>query len=146
VPANGDLPIPDRRGLMAEAGTGPSTATGPGTGTSTGVAGTAGDGVLAAGYARAVRERILAHRRYPRAARRLGQEGRARLRIAVRRDGALAAAPRLLASSGHAVLDREAERMARAAAPFPPAPPELARRIVDIELEVRFDLADDDGR
>jgi protein TonB len=67
-----------------------------------------------------VRSSVLQRRRYPRAARRLGLEGTAVVSLLLWPDGRLAGPPRLQRSSGHEVLDHEALRMVRAAAPFAP--------------------------
>ena len=90
-------------------------------------------------YGNRVRQRIEAHQRYPARARRQSQEGEPLIAVTVRADGHLAAPPRLVRSSGVAALDREALRMARAAAPFPPP---AASAPVVIQVPVRFSLAE----
>jgi len=67
-----------------------------------------------------IRSAVIGRRRYPRAARRLGLEGTAVVSLLLWPDGRLAGGPRIRRSSGHEVLDREALRMVRAAAPFAP--------------------------
>ncbi|MBX3250318.1 MAG: TonB C-terminal domain-containing protein [Myxococcales bacterium] len=61
-------------------------------------------------------------------------------RLALRRDGSMASAPALVRGSGFPDLDRAAETAIRAAAPFDPLPPELARGdgVFSIDLTVRF--------
>lgn len=90
-------------------------------------------------YGDLVRRRIDSHKRYPRRARQLGQEGEVVLALALHADGSLAAPPRLLRSSGTAALDQEALRMARAAAPFPPRPGTRGHELV-VHVPVQFSL------
>lgn len=89
-------------------------------------------------YAARVRSRIEATKRYPGSARRRRMQGEVTLAIVVGPDGRLAAA-RVLRSSGASLLDREAERMARAAAPFPPSG---TARALELVVPVRFSLSD----
>ncbi len=90
-------------------------------------------------YAVRARQRVDSHKRYPARARRLGHEGIATVRIVVRPNGELARRPRLVASSGVAALDREALRMASAAAPFATHPSTAA---LAIDIPVRFSVAE----
>jgi protein TonB len=76
------------------------------------------------------------HKRYPRAARQLGQEGTVVLVLALAGDGALRGPPEVRRSSGSATLDAEAARMAAAAAPFRG----LGGAPVRVALPVRFTL------
>lgn len=90
-------------------------------------------------YARAVRRQIAANKRYPPRARRRGQQGEVEITIVVGPDGRLARPPRLTRSSGVAVLDREAIRMAGAAAPFAPS---SGRGPVTITIPVHFSVSE----
>jgi periplasmic protein TonB len=74
------------------------------------------------GYRDGLHRALSDARRYPMIARRLGLEGEAQVRIVVRGDGSLGAAPELLRSTGHDVLDEEVLRLAKAVAPYPPLP------------------------
>lgn len=74
-------------------------------------------------YAARVRRALEGHKRYPHRARTLGHEGTTIVTLAIAADGSLAAPPSVTGSSRSALLDREAERMAAAAAPFEPPPP-----------------------
>ncbi len=89
-------------------------------------------------YANRVRSSISNHQRYPSRARRRGVEGIVVLAIAIDAQGGLATAPAIRRSSGSKRLDREALRMARAAAPF--AAPRGARAIIRIDIPIRFSL------
>ena len=86
-------------------------------------------------YARGVRSRVESQKRYPARARRQGQQGTAVVRVVVAPNGRLRGAPVLASSSGSVLLDREALRMADAAAPF--APHSMVRAIL-IVIPIRF--------
>lgn len=90
-------------------------------------------------YATRIRARIDAHKRYPARARRRGLEGVATVIVTLSSAGHLAAPPRLARTSGVAALDREALRMARAAAPYPPPAGARATPLV-LRVPVRFSL------
>ncbi len=81
-------------------------------------------------------------KRYPRAARRLGLEGVAVVMVAVAKDGTLARAPTLRRSTGHDILDREAVRMVKEAAPFMPLPSAFPKPFAVFPVPVRFKLQD----
>jgi protein TonB len=76
--------------------------------------------------------------RYPRGARRRGEQGTVELEIVVRPDGTLGAVT-LAGSSSHPALDDAALAAARrvAAEPFPPG---LAPRLLRVRLPVVFRL------
>ena len=82
---------------------------------------------------------VARQRRYPEAAARLGQEGVAQVRVRLDRDGSLTCAPRIASSSGFELLDEEAVRMVRRAAPFP-ALPHGEDQATEITIPVRFQL------
>jgi protein TonB len=85
---------------------------------------------------------ITAHRRYPPQARRLRLEGTVLVEVSVSRDGSLVGNPVVSRSSGHAVLDEEALRMVRAAAPFPALPAGIPGPTAQFVLPVRFGIRD----
>jgi periplasmic protein TonB len=89
-------------------------------------------------YRHALRDTLDQHKRYPRMARRMGLEGTVEVEVVVRADGGLAAPPRIVASSGHDLLEREVERMVGAAAPFPPLPAGWAEPTATFRVPVRF--------
>lgn len=76
-------------------------------------------------YRRTVFETMNREKLYPRKARVMGLEGTCRVILLINRDGTLAEAPRLFASTGHEVLDGECLRMARASR-FPPVVGDVA--------------------
>lgn len=80
------------------------------------------------------------HQRYPRAARRAGLEGTAHVRFVIDRAGALRATE-LVASSGHAVLDRAALDLLRRAAPYPALPYRVTAGEVELTLPVEYRLS-----
>jgi periplasmic protein TonB len=98
----------------------------------------ADDGALDA-YAAGVRRAVEAHKRYPRRARSLGHEGTVMITVAIAADGTLAGAPAVTAPSSSPLLDAEAERMARAAAPFPPPPGDRAPLRVAVPIVFALD-------
>ena len=91
-------------------------------------------------YARALSAAVNRQRRYPEIAVRLGMQGTAHIHLRVRQDGSLMEPPRLVASSGHEVLDAEALRMAEAAAPFGPMPESASRTDAGFVIAVEFFL------
>jgi protein TonB len=92
------------------------------------------------GYGAALQAAILTHRRYPPAARRLALEGVVEVEIQLRRDGGLSAPPRVVTSSGHAMLDRQALQMIERATPFKPLPEQHAGAVAEFRVPVRFQL------
>ena len=91
----------------------------------------------ATAYAAEIRRRIDRAKRYPAAALAAGQEGVARLRIVVARDGELVAAS-LVEGSGFALLDDASLKAARAAAPFPAASEALSGDRFDYVIPIRY--------
>jgi len=94
---------------------------------------------IAAEYAGRIQALLADHRRYPRRARQLGQQGEARLFFAVDRDGRLVES-RIEHSSGHHVLDREVLAMVERAQPLPPIPEPLGRGRLELVVPVQFQL------
>lgn len=92
------------------------------------------------GYGGGVVAAVQAEENYPRMARRRGHEGVARVRVAIHRDGTLAAPPLIVESSGHRSLDDEALRMVEAAAPFTAFPDHAAEDRREFVLPLQFRL------
>ena len=93
----------------------------------------------------AVRDWLKRYQHYPRAARRAGLEGTARVRFVISRDGALRERE-LVASSGHAVLDRAALELLERAAPYPALPRRVTVDAVELTLPVEYRLDADATR
>lgn len=81
---------------------------------------------------------LAGHKRYPRRARRLKQQGVVLLQVVLTGAGTLAEPARVLKSSGYKMLDREALRMVAAAAPFDALPGGLDSAAFEVPL--RFAL------
>lgn len=79
------------------------------------------------------------HRRYPRQAERLRQQGVAYVRFSVDRQGH-ASNIRLGTSSGHALLDAETLDTVRRGNPMPPPPADLPGDPVEVMVPVAFSL------
>lgn len=79
------------------------------------------------------------HKRYPLQARRLGQEGTVKVTFTVSRSGRVLA-KRITQSSGHPLLDREAQAMLDRASPLPRIPSSLGRDSLTVSLPVAFAL------
>ena len=95
-------------------------------------------GFYAADWARKVTR--VGEMNFPDAARRLNLSTGPLLEVSIRADGSLREV-RILRSSGNAELDRAARRIVELAAPYPPFPAELRRRVdlLRIESPWRFD-------
>jgi TonB family protein len=117
---------------------------------STGTAGAAASAPAAPGatsdpsaigaYAAQVRERISLNLRYPLSLQRRGVSGHASLRITLS-PGSPTAESQLIQSTGSAELDELALEAARAASPFPPAPPGVAEDaplVLNVPVEFRL--------
>ena len=87
-------------------------------------------------YAQAIKERIAGQWKYPQEARKKKLEGRLVALFSLNREGALTRMD-ITKSSGHEVLDREAERAVRSAAPFPPFPSTIT--VSRLNINVSFD-------
>lgn len=79
------------------------------------------------------------HKRYPLQARRLGQEGTVKVTFTVSRSGRVLA-KHITQSSGHPLLDSEAQAMLDRASPLPRIPASLGRDSLTISLPVAFAL------
>lgn len=89
-------------------------------------------------YLEGVTERVRRHRNYPAIAQEMGLEGTVEVRVVVAPDGTLASPPTIDESCGHEVLDDEALRIVRRAAPFPPLVGRSQR--VTLRVPVHFHL------
>jgi TonB family protein len=87
-------------------------------------------------YAQAIKERIAGQWKYPQEARKKKLEGRLVALFSLNREGALTRFD-ITKSSGHDVLDREAERAVRSAAPFPSFPSTVT--VSRLNINVSFD-------
>jgi TonB family protein len=87
-------------------------------------------------YAQAIKERIAGQWKYPQEARKKKLEGRLVALFSLNREGALTRME-VTRSSGHDVLDREAERAIQSAAPFPPFPSTIS--VSRLNINVSFD-------
>lgn len=76
---------------------------------------------------------------YPRLAAMRGWEGEVVLRISIARKGKLVAV-RVLRSSGHEVLDRNAEALASALSPYPAPPDDISASELEITVPIRYRL------
>lgn len=98
------------------------------------------DPAALAAYGRNVAGALAAHQRYPRLAQIRQWQGTTLLQLELAADGQLQSV-RVLSSSGHEILDRQAIDMVRAAAPLPPLPSSLAGRSLTVDVPVVFRLA-----
>lgn len=96
-------------------------------------------GVLAA-YGRELAGAVATRQRYPRLAQLRQWQGTAVLQLELAATGGLLGV-RVLSSSGHDVLDRQALDMVREAVPLPPLPTALAGRPLTVDVPVVFRLA-----
>lgn len=79
------------------------------------------------------------HKRYPQRAIKRRLQGTVRLTFTIDRDGNLLS-QQITASSGHPLLDREADAMLRRAAPLPALPQAFSASELEISLPIRFAL------
>jgi len=98
-----------------------------------------GDADAKADYVALIADRLARFKRYPRAARRRGLQGVAKLAFTVRRDGSLVTYE-IVQSAGYQVLDREVQSTLERALPMPEFPPELSLQTLDIIVPIRFEL------
>jgi protein TonB len=87
-------------------------------------------------YAQAIKERIAGQWKYPQEARKKKLEGRLVALFSLNREGSLTRLD-ITKTSGHDVLDREAERAIESAAPFPPFPSTIT--VSRLNINVSFD-------
>ncbi|WP_446470145.1 energy transducer TonB [Xenorhabdus stockiae] len=86
-------------------------------------------------YAR-LRQEIESHKRYPRKAKRMKQEGTVTVNFILQDDGSITAA-KIVQSSGHSAMDNEALKALSLAKSIGPKPTTLA---ADITLQISFEL------
>jgi len=87
-------------------------------------------------YARVLKEALMAQWKYPEAAKENLMEGQAHLVFTLSRDGTLLDL-KLTTSSGYTILDEEAIRTVRAAAPFPAFPGSVT--VARLHIRANFD-------
>lgn len=93
-----------------------------------------------AAYGKHLAGAVSAHQRYPRLALMRQWQGTTLLQLQLDREGALTDV-RVLNSSGHDILDKQAIEMVRAAMPLPPLPAGLSGRALTVDVPVVFRLA-----
>ena len=93
-----------------------------------------------AAYGKHLAGLVAAHQRYPRLALMRQWQGTTLLQLQLDRQGQLADV-RVLNSSGHEILDKQAIDMVRAAMPLPPLPDSLSGRSLTVDVPVVFRLA-----
>ena len=91
-------------------------------------------------YAQAIKERIAGQWKYPQEARKKNLEGRLVALFSLNREGTLTRLD-ITKTSGHEVLDREAERAIRNAAPFPPFPSTVTVNRLNINVFFDYTLS-----
>lgn len=96
-------------------------------------------GALAA-FGRELAGAVAGHQRYPRVALLRQWQGTAVLQLALAADGRLLGL-RVISSSGHDILDRQALDMVRETLPLPSLPEALAGRSLTVEVPVVFRIA-----
>lgn len=137
-------------GTKSGRGAGTDSGTGTGDGVSRGT-GTGGSGSSATpprtlfdprAYRGLAFAHVDRHKRYPRKARVLKQEGEVLVLIALDAEGRLMREPTVQRSSGVDALDEEAVRMVKAAVPFPKPEGEVSRVPILVPLTIRFRLED----
>ncbi len=144
---------PERTAETSES-EGPDVAAGPalaalGAGSGAGAAGSGASDAVGTGAGGAARDdyfdalfaRVVSTLEYPRRARLEGIEGTVVLRLRLDRDGRIDGME-VAESSGSPLLDRQAMRIVRRAAPFGSPPPSLADASLSFELPLEFALTD----
>lgn len=97
------------------------------------------DPAALAAYGRNIAGALAGHQHYPRMAQIRQWQGTTLLQLELAADGQLQSV-RVLSSSGHEILDRQAIDMVRAATPLPPLPSSLAGRSLTVDVPVVFRL------
>jgi protein TonB len=91
-------------------------------------------------YAKGMRASMLRHRRYPAAALRGALEGTTKVELSIDRSGRLVGEPKVARSSGHTVLDEEALRIVRVAAPYGALPEGTTKAVMVFVIPIDFRL------
>jgi protein TonB len=90
-------------------------------------------------FARSVRKKIEASKKYPIAAQTAGIEGRTGVRMTILKDGRLQKVE-VAKSSGYEILDKAALQSVREAAPFPPIPEKARREEIQMSVTLIFKI------
>jgi len=90
-------------------------------------------------YARLIKEKILRRWKYPAEARRYLIEGKLMALFSLVNEGDMIQV-KIIETSGHEILDKEAIRAIRAAAPFPPFPENIPLRRLNIKASFVYRL------
>ena len=90
-------------------------------------------------FARSVRKKIQASKKYPIAAQTAGIEGRTGVRLTILKDGRLQKVE-VAKSSGYEILDKAALQSVREAAPFPPIPEKARREEIQMSVTLIFKI------
>ncbi|TVQ94014.1 MAG: energy transducer TonB, partial [Chromatiaceae bacterium] len=120
-------------------GHGSGTGAARGSGSGTGGAGRGSGGADLGGYTGSLAAWLNRHKRYPDQARRLRQQGTVQVSFTIDRNGRLVS-HRIIASSGHRLLDQEVSAMLRRASPMPALPASLGRNQLTVTLPISFSL------
>jgi protein TonB len=104
-----------------------------------------GEGFDPRGYRDGALKAVNKEKRYPRKAQTLGLEGQCLVKVSIDHDGKVVGDPEIIGKgTGHAVLDEECVRMAKAAK-LPPVPPEVQTPYV-MRVPISFRLVDAIGQ
>ncbi|MBW1916560.1 MAG: energy transducer TonB [Deltaproteobacteria bacterium] len=96
-------------------------------------------------YLGRIRARLQQYKKYPALSRQRGHEGVVRVSFTLAPSGTLMGGVRIVSSSGHHLLDRQARECVLAAAPFPPFPPTLHKTRLTIIVPIAFRLTHGDS-
>jgi len=91
-------------------------------------------------YAKAIKARLIKHWEYPREARENLIEGKVLIAFSLNRQGHLKEI-RILQPSGYDILNKEAEKAIRSAAPFPPFPGSVTVARLNIKADFAYMLS-----
>ncbi len=126
----------DAQGAGRSSGSGRGSSSGSGSGSGSG----RGSGsASAASYYGRLASWLNRHKRYPAQARRQRSQGTVKVRFTIDRNGRLLS-HQIVSSSGHRLLDQEAEAMLKRASPMPAIPAVLNRSRLTVTLPVNFSL------
>ena len=97
---------------------------------------------LVQAYISTVLDRVRTRRRYPEAARRMGQEGEVLLAFSINRRGSLKGEIELLSPCRYGLLNRSACRSIERSAPFPPLPAPVHDNNLSLKIRLLYRLTD----